>query len=80
MLWLLRKGGWKGVKTCRRSKPRGVQFKAWVYVESLGPKSVESALRVSLVNNGLVGPYSATVLVTLPSTPDHRPPRLESSR
>ncbi|GFW97994.1 hypothetical protein TNCV_1806451 [Trichonephila clavipes] len=42
--------------------------------------SVESDLRVSLVNNGLVGPYSATVLVTLPSAPDHRPPRLESAR
>ncbi|GFS88827.1 hypothetical protein TNCV_1000391 [Trichonephila clavipes] len=37
-------------------------------------------LRVSLVNNGLVGPYSATVLVTLPSVLDHRPPRLESAR
>ncbi|GFX40226.1 hypothetical protein TNCV_4318601 [Trichonephila clavipes] len=43
-------------------------------------RSVESDLRVSLVNNGLVGPYSATVLVTLPSAPDHRPPRLESAR
>ncbi|GFT20328.1 hypothetical protein TNCV_1009291 [Trichonephila clavipes] len=42
--------------------------------------SVESDLRVSLVNNGLVGPYSATVLVTLPSAPDHRPPRLASAR
>ncbi|GFV00743.1 hypothetical protein TNCV_1385621 [Trichonephila clavipes] len=42
--------------------------------------SVESDLRVSLVNNGLVGPYSATVLVTLPSAPDHRPPRLVSAR
>ncbi|GFW14203.1 hypothetical protein TNCV_3547921 [Trichonephila clavipes] len=42
--------------------------------------SVESDLRVSLVNNGMVGPYSATVLVTLPSAPDHRPPRLESVR
>ncbi|GFU12044.1 hypothetical protein TNCV_2095181 [Trichonephila clavipes] len=44
------------------------------------PRSVESDLRVSLVNNGLVGPYSATVLVTLPSAPDHRPPRLASAR
>ncbi|GFW30889.1 hypothetical protein TNCV_2939911 [Trichonephila clavipes] len=43
-------------------------------------RSVESDLRVSLVDNGLVGPYSATVLVTLPSAPDHRPPRLESAR
>ncbi|GFX90691.1 hypothetical protein TNCV_3195091 [Trichonephila clavipes] len=43
-------------------------------------RSVESDLRVSLVNNGLVGPYSATVLVTLPSAPDHRPPRLASAR
>ncbi|GFV51751.1 hypothetical protein TNCV_1321071 [Trichonephila clavipes] len=43
-------------------------------------RSVESDLRVSLVNNGLVDPYSATVLVTLPSAPDHRPPRLESPR
>ncbi|GFV11134.1 hypothetical protein TNCV_2718781 [Trichonephila clavipes] len=42
--------------------------------------SVESDLRVSLVNNGLVGPYLATVLVTLSSTPDHRPPCLESAR
>ncbi|GFX94854.1 40S ribosomal protein S15a [Trichonephila clavipes] len=42
--------------------------------------SAESDLRVSLVNNGLVGPYSATVLVTLPSAPDHRPPRLASAR
>ncbi|GFT52490.1 hypothetical protein TNCV_14671 [Trichonephila clavipes] len=42
--------------------------------------SVESDLRVSLVNNGLVGPYSATVLVTLSSAPDHRPPRLDSAR
>ncbi|GFW63633.1 hypothetical protein TNCV_4329211 [Trichonephila clavipes] len=40
--------------------------------------SVESDLGVSLVNNGLVGPYSATVLVILPSAPDHRPPRLAS--
>ncbi|GFY05140.1 hypothetical protein TNCV_3270121 [Trichonephila clavipes] len=37
-------------------------------------------LHVSLVNNGLVGRYSATVLVTLSSAPDHRPPRLESAR
>ncbi|GFV90119.1 hypothetical protein TNCV_4378351 [Trichonephila clavipes] len=43
-------------------------------------RSVESDLRVSLVNNELVGPYSATVLVTLPPAPDHRPPRLESAR
>ncbi|GFV45595.1 hypothetical protein TNCV_1213251 [Trichonephila clavipes] len=43
-------------------------------------RSVESDLRVSLVNNGLVGPYSATVLVTLPSASDYRPPRLESAR
>ncbi|GFX88763.1 hypothetical protein TNCV_1558081 [Trichonephila clavipes] len=43
-------------------------------------RSVESHLRVSLVNNGLVGPYSTTVLVTLPSAPDHRPPRLASAR
>ncbi|GFY17458.1 hypothetical protein TNCV_658711 [Trichonephila clavipes] len=42
--------------------------------------SAESDLRVSLVDNGLVGPYSATVLVTLPSAPDHRPPRLASAR
>ncbi|GFU36380.1 hypothetical protein TNCV_4916001 [Trichonephila clavipes] len=37
--------------------------------------SAESYLRASLVDNGLVGPYSATVLVTLPSAPDHRPAR-----
>ncbi|GFT26155.1 hypothetical protein TNCV_1543721 [Trichonephila clavipes] len=43
-------------------------------------RGVESDLRVSLVSNGLVGPYSATVLVTLPSAPDHRPPRLASAR
>ncbi|GFW65724.1 hypothetical protein TNCV_892141 [Trichonephila clavipes] len=42
--------------------------------------SDESDLRVSLVNNGLVGPYSATVLVTLPSAPDHRPPHLAFAR
>ncbi|GFX60298.1 acetoacetyl-CoA synthetase [Trichonephila clavipes] len=42
--------------------------------------SAESDLRVSLVDNGLVGPYSATVLVTLSSAPDHRPPRLSSHR
>ncbi|GFU36394.1 hypothetical protein TNCV_2002981 [Trichonephila clavipes] len=42
--------------------------------------SAESYLRASLVDNGLVGPYSATVLVTLPSAPDHRPPRLASAR
>ncbi|GFW02272.1 hypothetical protein TNCV_2383951 [Trichonephila clavipes] len=42
--------------------------------------SAESDLRVSLVDNGLVGPYSATVLVTLSSAPDHRPPRLASAR
>ncbi|GFT87426.1 hypothetical protein TNCV_4050721 [Trichonephila clavipes] len=42
--------------------------------------SAESDLRVTLVDNGLVGPYSATVLVTLPSAPDHRPPRLASAR
>ncbi|GFW84787.1 hypothetical protein TNCV_680751 [Trichonephila clavipes] len=40
----------------------------------------ESDLSVSLVDNGLVGPYSATVLVTLSSAPDHRPARLESAR
>ncbi|GFV75523.1 transposable element Tcb2 transposase [Trichonephila clavipes] len=49
-------------------------------LNELEARSVESDLRVSLVNNGLVGPYSATVLVTLPSAPDHRPPRLESAR
>ncbi|GFW17034.1 hypothetical protein TNCV_2761581 [Trichonephila clavipes] len=43
-------------------------------------RGVESDLRVSLVKNGLVGPYSATVLVTLSSAPDHRPPRLASAR
>ncbi|GFW92097.1 hypothetical protein TNCV_2153761 [Trichonephila clavipes] len=43
-------------------------------------RGIESDLRVSLVNNGLVGPYSATVLVTLSSDPDHRPPRLASAR
>ncbi|GFV38880.1 hypothetical protein TNCV_2814961 [Trichonephila clavipes] len=42
--------------------------------------SGESDLRVSLADNGLVGPYSATVLVTLSSAPDHRPPRLASAR
>ncbi|GFS61558.1 hypothetical protein TNCV_4312461 [Trichonephila clavipes] len=42
--------------------------------------SAECDLRVSLVDNGLVGPYSATVLVTLSSAPDYRPPRLESAR
>ncbi|GFX82777.1 uncharacterized protein TNCV_385701 [Trichonephila clavipes] len=43
----------------------------------------DGVLRVtcaSLMNNGLVGPYSAIVLVTLPSAPDHRPPRLASAR
>ncbi|GFT44943.1 hypothetical protein TNCV_4281971 [Trichonephila clavipes] len=39
--------------------------------------NVESDLRVSLVNNELVGPYSATVLVALSSAPDHRPPLAE---
>ncbi|GFU50663.1 hypothetical protein TNCV_2689521 [Trichonephila clavipes] len=38
----------------------------------------ESDLRVSLLDNGLVGPYSDTVLVTS-SAPDHRPARLESA-
>ncbi|GFV13286.1 hypothetical protein TNCV_3656061 [Trichonephila clavipes] len=33
--------------------------------------SAESDLRVSLVDNGWVGPYSPTVLVTLSSAPDH---------
>ncbi|GFU54722.1 hypothetical protein TNCV_1037681 [Trichonephila clavipes] len=42
--------------------------------------SAESDLRVSPVDNGLVGPYSATVLVTLSSAPDHRPPLLASAR
>ncbi|GFW51423.1 hypothetical protein TNCV_4603731 [Trichonephila clavipes] len=41
-------------------------------------RGVESDLRVSLVNKGLVGPYSATVLVALSSAPDHRPPLAES--
>ncbi|GFX23404.1 hypothetical protein TNCV_4937191 [Trichonephila clavipes] len=41
--------------------------------------SAKSDLRVSLVDNGLVGPYSATVLVTLYLAPDHQPPRLESA-
>ncbi|GFU26279.1 hypothetical protein TNCV_1791941 [Trichonephila clavipes] len=40
----------------------------------------DSDLRVSLVDNGLVGPYTATVLVPLSSAPDHRPPRLASAR
>ncbi|GFS74273.1 hypothetical protein TNCV_3279671 [Trichonephila clavipes] len=40
----------------------------------------ESDLRVSLVDNGLVGPYTATVLVPLSSAPNHRPPRLASAR
>ncbi|GFX30775.1 hypothetical protein TNCV_1181531 [Trichonephila clavipes] len=43
-------------------------------------RGVESDLRVSLVNKGLVGPYSATVVVALSTAPDHRPPRLESAR
>ncbi|GFV07141.1 hypothetical protein TNCV_3601611 [Trichonephila clavipes] len=42
--------------------------------------SAESDLRVPHVDNGLMGPYSATVLVPLSSAPDHRPPRLESAR
>ncbi|GFU43089.1 hypothetical protein TNCV_109141 [Trichonephila clavipes] len=42
--------------------------------------SAKSDLRVSLVDNGLVGPYSATVLVTPSSAPDHRPPGLASAR
>ncbi|GFW07108.1 hypothetical protein TNCV_3693031 [Trichonephila clavipes] len=42
--------------------------------------NVESDLRVSLVNNGLVRPYSATVRVAPSSAPDHRPPRLASLR
>ncbi|GFU61539.1 hypothetical protein TNCV_4493671 [Trichonephila clavipes] len=42
--------------------------------------SAESDLRVSLVDSGLVGPYLATVLVTLSLAPDHQPPRLESAR
>ncbi|GFW80594.1 hypothetical protein TNCV_3234461 [Trichonephila clavipes] len=45
-----------------------------------GGTGVLSDLCVSLVDNGLVGPYSATVLVTLSSAPDHRPPRLASTR
>ncbi|GFU90516.1 hypothetical protein TNCV_2574491 [Trichonephila clavipes] len=49
-------------------------------LNSLRYRGVESDLRVSLVNNRLVCPYSATVLVALPSAPDHRPPRLESAR
>ncbi|GFX12657.1 hypothetical protein TNCV_3157781 [Trichonephila clavipes] len=57
----------------------------WLYdssgiVDDNPHDSAKSDLRVSLVDNGLVGPYSATVLVTLSSTPDHRPPRLESAR
>ncbi|GFT86443.1 uncharacterized protein TNCV_3259421 [Trichonephila clavipes] len=42
--------------------------------------SAESDLRVSLVDNGLEGPYLATALVPLSSAPDHRPPRLASAR
>ncbi|GFX53253.1 hypothetical protein TNCV_362471 [Trichonephila clavipes] len=42
--------------------------------------NVESDLRVSLVNNALVGRHSSTVLVALSSAPDHRPPRLASAR
>ncbi|GFV18695.1 hypothetical protein TNCV_4755821 [Trichonephila clavipes] len=41
--------------------------------------SVDSDLRVSLANNSLVAPYSATVLVNLSSAPDHRAQRLESA-
>ncbi|GFX23400.1 hypothetical protein TNCV_4937151 [Trichonephila clavipes] len=44
------------------------------------PRVLRVSYAGSLVNNGLVGPYSATVLVTLPSAPDHRPPRLASAR
>ncbi|GFV42142.1 hypothetical protein TNCV_332501 [Trichonephila clavipes] len=50
------------------------------WVAGINLRSVERDLRVSLVNNGLVGPYSATVIVTLPSAPDHRPPRLAFAR
>ncbi|GFS68032.1 hypothetical protein TNCV_1362561 [Trichonephila clavipes] len=46
---------------------------------NLGYRGVESDLRVSLVNNELVGP-STTVLVALSSVPDHRTPRLASAR
>ncbi|GFX05998.1 hypothetical protein TNCV_760341 [Trichonephila clavipes] len=42
--------------------------------------NVENDQRVSLVNNCLVGPYSATVLVALSPAPDHRSPRLASAR
>ncbi|GFX12661.1 hypothetical protein TNCV_3157821 [Trichonephila clavipes] len=57
----------------------------WLYdssgiVDDNPHDSAKSDLRVSLVDNVLVGPYSATVLVTLSLTPDHRPPRLESAR
>ncbi|GFV00831.1 uncharacterized protein TNCV_1386461 [Trichonephila clavipes] len=52
----------------------------YLYHSATAATSVEIDLRVSLVNNGLVGPYSATILVALSSAPDHRPPRLESAR
>ncbi|GFV73651.1 hypothetical protein TNCV_3200261 [Trichonephila clavipes] len=62
-----------------RKLPNQISSLAGMKSVSPNPRA-ESELRVSLVDNGLVGPYSATVLVTLPSAPDHRPQRLASAR
>ncbi|GFU06613.1 hypothetical protein TNCV_3702191 [Trichonephila clavipes] len=66
-----------GVSTIRLS-PSGSNNSSGIVNDNLHD-SAESDLRISLVDNRLVSPYSATVLVTLPSTPDHRPPRLASA-
>ncbi|GFU89368.1 hypothetical protein TNCV_1783501 [Trichonephila clavipes] len=63
----------------RETSPSGSNDSSGIVNDNLHD-SAKSDLRVSLVDNGLVGPYSATVLVTLSSAPDHRPPRLESAR
>ncbi|GFV07147.1 hypothetical protein TNCV_3601662 [Trichonephila clavipes] len=68
----------KLISTIRLS-PSGSNDSSGVVNDNLHD-SAESDLRVSLVDNGLVGPYSATVLVTLSSAPGHRPPRLASAR
>ncbi|GFW61881.1 hypothetical protein TNCV_4669061 [Trichonephila clavipes] len=71
---------WCGVEVRRevRSSPSGSNDSSGIVNDNLRD-SAKSDPRVSLVDNGLVGPYLATVLVTLPSAPDYRPPRLASS-
>ncbi|GFU43088.1 hypothetical protein TNCV_109131 [Trichonephila clavipes] len=60
-----------GMSTSVPTFPSGSNDSSGIVNDNLHD-SAESDLRVSLVDNGLVGPYSATVLVTPSSAPDHQ--------